>query len=239
MSYEDYARQFQLNRYAKLIERLASPGTQPTVEEGGAERTQTDEVNDGPMRDQVNSSTSSSRTKSDKDRFDQIIQHGFQASDLKELLTDRTSIIRFGRFLRSQTKQPTSDSIRSKTVDVLEEDRIDTRIISSQIGMISEQMNRLKFQLETIRRRVFELQTSSTIRLADPDHLSARLETIVEAKILLGSIDGLQLCLQDFDGHPSHHRKPSNSLMMLASARLPDHHHRDLLRVLSRVKLEP
>ncbi|POW08443.1 hypothetical protein PSTT_07520 [Puccinia striiformis] len=100
-----------------------------------------------------------------------------------KLLTDRTAVLEFGKFLGSRPI-PIPQSI-----DVLAEFGFDWNDITSQIGQISEQMKRVTVSLNETEERLRRLQISSTTNLRQVTEQGTM--STIEAKILLSSMDGV------------------------------------------------
>jgi len=194
MSYEDHARQYQLNRYGRLIEKLTEE-SEPTTED-------------------LLRSNRFHRAEHEEKRGD---EDGLRIDT--KLLTDRAAILEFGRFLRSRPAPP------PKSIDVLDELGIDWSEIKFNIGMISEEMDRVEDELSGIEERMRRMQLSSTLNLKQVS-LEGMISAI-ESKILLSSMDGVQLCMKSMNLNQSH--LPSSSETLPGSIGK-----RDLLRTLSR-----
>ncbi|KAI9601667.1 hypothetical protein H4Q26_001500 [Puccinia striiformis f. sp. tritici PST-130] len=144
-----------------------------------------------------------------------------------KLLTDRTAVLEFGKFLGSRPI-PIPQSI-----DVLAEFGFDWNDITSQIGQISEQMKRVTVSLNETEERLRRLQISSTTNLRQVTEQGTM--STIEAKILLSSMDGVQLCLKSLSLSNHHSSSMASSMASLEDRRLGGTvGKRDLLRTLSR-----
>ncbi|KAI7963077.1 hypothetical protein MJO28_001171 [Puccinia striiformis f. sp. tritici] len=204
LTYEDHARQYQLKRYGRLIERMT-------------------------LQNDATITTTEELLKSN--RFNPPNENGIVIGDgLKidtKLLTDRTAVLEFGKFLGSRPI-PIPQSI-----DVLAEFGFDWNDITSQIGQISEQMKRVTVSLNETEERLRRLQISSTTNLRQVTEQGTM--STIEAKILLSSMDGVQLCLKSLSLSNHHSSSMASSMASLEDRRLGGTvGKRDLLRTLSR-----
>lgn len=91
--------------------------------------------------------------------------------------------------------------------------------------MISEEMDRVEDELSGIEERMRRMQLSSTLNLKQVS-LEGMMSAI-ESKILLSSMDGVQLCMKSMNLSQSHLSSSSETLPGSIGKR-------DLLRTLSR-----
>ncbi|PLW24476.1 hypothetical protein PCANC_04917 [Puccinia coronata f. sp. avenae] len=196
MSYEDHARQYQLNRYGRLIERLtekSEPSTEDLLRSNRFHRAE-----NGPEKG------------GDQD--------GLRIDTTQ--LADQAAVLEFGRFLRSRPAP------LPKSIDVLDELGVDWIKISFNIRLITEEMDRVKHEVSRIESRMDRLQLSSTLSLKQAS--AEGTMSAIESKILLSSMDGVQLCLKSLNLNPPP--------LLSSSAPLPGAiGKRDLLRTLTRI----